>query len=365
MRDLSLTFFAIITSLSLTHCTAPYPKPFPKSSTILTCSDHTTPSDASPKTVILSQKNDEPYASYDPEHADQLTYDLFRPATDREEKLPLVLMIHSGGFLTGKKEEPLFKHFIKDFVHEGYACASINYRTISIMDNPVNILTRILEPISWSEVQIYKSIQDVNTAVRYFKAHHQELNIDPDRIILFGYSAGAILALNHTILEDDEAMISFESSPENCLACLPYQEQKGHSPDSEVYAVIAIAGGIFDLTHIDPEDQTPMLLIHGEDDRMVPYDEGRPFQRFIKDYYFEYEKYSLQIPESVSALMVNLLAPRVQGSSRVFDQLPHSARMITVSGGSHNFIGNGKGQANDCYLQVWKEIQSFTHQIMK
>ena len=367
MRYLFILFLAVISSFTFTHCTLSpsRPKPFQKSSAVLSCTQHAEILNQYQQPSIFTQKNDEPYADYDHSNKEELDYDLFRPQNSLEEKLPLILMIHPGGFLTGKKEEPIFKHFIRDFVSEGFACASINYRTISLLDNPVNILTRILEPVAYSEVQIYKSIQDVNTAIRYFKAHHRELNIDPDRIILFGYSAGAILALNHAVLQDDEAISSFEASPENCLSCLAYKGQKGRTTNSDVYGVISISGGVFDLTHIDPEDQTPMLLIHGDEDRMVPYDEGRPFQRFIKDYFFEYADYSIQIPESVSALMVNLLAPRIHGSSQVYEQLSHSARLITVKGSNHSFIQTGNDKTHDCYKQIWEEIDSFTRQIMK
>ena len=42
---------------------------------------------------------------------------------------------------------------------------------------------------------VYRGIQDVRAAVRYFRANADELGIDPNRIYLIGNSAGAILSL--------------------------------------------------------------------------------------------------------------------------------------------------------------------------
>src|SRR3984957_17629211 len=101
------------------------------------------------------------------------TLDLYSPKKAR--KVPLIVWIHGGGFLFGTKGgfpvEPVPLHLLL----EGYAIASINYR---------------LSP----EAVFPAQLEDCKAAIRWLRAHADEIGIDPNRIGVWGASAGGNLA---------------------------------------------------------------------------------------------------------------------------------------------------------------------------
>lgn len=98
--------------------------------------------------------------------------DVFLPKGD--SPFPLVINIHGGGFKMGSKEmlDPAIAQSLLD---KGIAVASINYR---------------LSP----EAKFPAALEDAKAAVRYLRANAESMNIDPDRFLAFGQSAGGNLA---------------------------------------------------------------------------------------------------------------------------------------------------------------------------
>jgi acetyl esterase/lipase len=101
------------------------------------------------------------------------TLDLYAPK--EAKNAPLIIWIHGGAFLFGSKEgfagEPVPLHLLFD----GFAVASINYRLIP-------------------EALFPAQLEDCKAAVRWLRAHADEFGIDPNRIGVWGASAGAYLA---------------------------------------------------------------------------------------------------------------------------------------------------------------------------
>jgi acetyl esterase/lipase len=85
--------------------------------------------------------------------------------------LPLIINIHGGAFRAGSKENgvPL------EYLAEGYAVASINYRL--------------------SQHAIFPAqLQDCKAAVRWLRANAKQYRLDPNRFAAYGSSAGGHLA---------------------------------------------------------------------------------------------------------------------------------------------------------------------------
>jgi acetyl esterase/lipase len=101
------------------------------------------------------------------------TLDLDTP--QKAKQVPLIVWIHGGAFLFGSKEgfpvEPVPLHFLL----EGYAVASINYR-LSL------------------EAVFPAQLEDCKAAIRWLRAHADEFGVDPNRIGVWGASAGGNLA---------------------------------------------------------------------------------------------------------------------------------------------------------------------------
>lgn len=102
-----------------------------------------------------------------------LALDLYLPANPIRRPAPVVVFLHGGGWSGGTRTTgPDFKRF---FAQDGIAMASIDYRLTPSVTFPQNV-------------------EDVRTAVRWLKANAAAQGLDPERICLWGTSAGGHLA---------------------------------------------------------------------------------------------------------------------------------------------------------------------------
>jgi acetyl esterase/lipase len=97
-------------------------------------------------------------------------FDLYKPRA-ATQSLALVVWVHGGGWRSGSKENV---NQALRLVCRGYAVASIDYRLSD-------------------EATLPSQAHDVKAAVRHLRANAAALGIDPERIALFGSSAGGHL----------------------------------------------------------------------------------------------------------------------------------------------------------------------------
>ena len=97
-------------------------------------------------------------------------FDLYKPRA-ATQPLALVVWVHGGGWRSGSKENV---NQALRLVCRGYAVASIDYRLSD-------------------EATLPSQAHDVKAAVRHLRANAAALGIDPERIALFGSSAGGHL----------------------------------------------------------------------------------------------------------------------------------------------------------------------------
>jgi acetyl esterase/lipase len=149
---------------------------------------------------------------------------------DRPGQVPVVLHFHGGGFHSGNKRRearPLIGHLVS----RGIVCVSANYR---------------LQP----RVSYTQQLADAIDAVEWVCSHAREYGGDPDRIFLVGSSAGAYLAIDAA--------------------------NTGTEPIAGIIGRYGYYGG---LTPKQP--QPPTLVIHGENDLLVPSPDARAFVKRI------------------------------------------------------------------------------------
>jgi len=109
--------------------------------------------------------------AYDPRGGEATVLDLYEPA-DGMAARPAVLFIHGGGWRMGSKEH--FSRLALRLARSGFVTATINYHLVPEGAYPV-------------------AIQDCFCALSWLRAHAAEYGIDPERIAVMGYSAGAHL----------------------------------------------------------------------------------------------------------------------------------------------------------------------------
>ena len=199
--------------------------------------------------------------------------DLYIP--DEGENLPLIIWIHGGAWLGGDKTH----YNPREYLKSGYAGASINYRL--------------------SQHAIFPAqIEDVKAAVRWLRANAETYRLNPNRFAAWGSSAGghlvAMLGTTDDVAEFEvggnlevssrvQAVVDYygptdflqmdahrlpdglvhdaPDSPESKLVGGPIQEHKDR---------VARANPI---TYVS-EDDSPFLIIHGDQDKLVPYQQS-------------------------------------------------------------------------------------------
>ena len=166
-------------------------------------------------------------------------FDLYRPKTDGATLRPLIIWMHGGGFKFGSKEAAGVRVWCSSFARRGYLCAAINYK-----------LGNKSLRFTYNELvtNCYRGVQDVRTALAFFKAHATLWGIDTTRIILAGNSAGGMLALQ-TVYGPDGA----------------------RPTGVGVAAIVNFWGGIFDTAWLHNAG-VPIVSVHGMEDGIVPYD---------------------------------------------------------------------------------------------
>ena len=109
--------------------------------------------------------------SYGP-HEENL-FDIYLPASDAPT--PILIYIHGGGFTGGSRDTSSRDDLVLPMLAEGVAVASIDYRLLQSPDTE-----GVIKPLS-----------DSTRCLQFIRYHHEQLNIDPDNVILMGGSAGA------------------------------------------------------------------------------------------------------------------------------------------------------------------------------
>jgi pimeloyl-ACP methyl ester carboxylesterase len=121
-------------------------------------------------------------AAYGPDSRHRFDIFLPRAAYDGQARTPLAIFIHGGGFSSGAKEDAYSssnQKMIKALLAKGVAFASINYPLISKKNEQEGLI---------------KSLNGAKRALQYLK-YDGSYNIDPQRVVLLGSSAGASTAL--------------------------------------------------------------------------------------------------------------------------------------------------------------------------
>lgn len=157
-----------------------------------------------------------------------------RPSND--EILPVILFVHGGAWVTGSRYH--FMSHANQVIASGFTVFSIDYRLAPKYKFPA-------------------PLADVREAIKYISNNADSLKIDPKKIVIWGYSAGAQLA----------ALASFQKA------------------DGVPQPTLCVVGGTpSDLTNI-PENSSAFSAIFGGTRKQVPdtYRDASPITFVSKD----------------------------------------------------------------------------------
>ena len=208
-----------------------------------------------------------------------LKLDVYRPADGRID-CPVLLFFHGSGWVVSDKREQGFPMMLRLASH-GWACVTANYRLSPRATFPDHLL-------------------DAKAALRWVREHGGEHGMDPSFVIASGASAGGQLAALLALTPHD-----------------PEYQPGWEQVDTTVQGAVLIYG-VFDLTNRlkkrgrgfvkflervvmkvklrdhpeayakgSPVDQVradapPTLIIHGDNDTLVPVEEARYFAETLR-----------------------------------------------------------------------------------
>jgi acetyl esterase/lipase len=208
-----------------------------------------------------------------------LKMDLYLPSA--QDKAPLVVWIHGGGWRAGSKNKPpLLK-----ITEQGFALASISYR--------------------FTDKAIFPAqIHDCKAAVRWLRANASRFGYNADSIAVAGSSAGGHLALlmgtsgDVAKLEGDvggnldqssrvQAVVDY-FGPSDFVLRGQTQPERAYTNDSGSFALLGgVAGRKPDVqieqfaspAHYVSKDDPPLLVYHGKVDKTVLLDQSQHIVR--------------------------------------------------------------------------------------
>ncbi|WP_460219400.1 alpha/beta hydrolase [Psychroserpens sp. MEBiC05023] len=198
----------------------------------------------------------------------KLDMHLFLPnSKEFKGKLPTIVKFHGGSWSEGKPD--WFFSTAESYAKQGWVVAVVEYR----IKGRHNIYP-------------FESVKDAKSAMRWIRENADKYNVDSNKIIATGDSAGGHLSLAITLVEN-------------------WNESTDNLQINPVPNVIIVNSGVYDLTtretkwiteqyknkelakeispnHLFKKSPSKILLIHGEKDRNCPYETATFFYNQMK-----------------------------------------------------------------------------------
>lgn len=190
-----------------------------------------------------------------------LRFDLFRP--DSDDVLPLVVVLHGGGWISGSKEDS--RDLAISLAHQGFAAACPGYRLAPLHPYPA-------------------AVEDVREFVGFTRHQAADWGIDPNRIAVLGNSAGGHLAAMAGVSGEpsqranavvDLCGIADLTRPreQHFMIAWGFLEQFMGVPYDGHEATYQAASPLWQLQSGLP----PFYVVHGEADDVVPVQQSDTF----------------------------------------------------------------------------------------
>jgi acetyl esterase/lipase len=225
-------------------------------------------------------KNDIPYA--DTENPRQ-SLNLILPKSRKKKILPALIYIHGGGWKNGNKDQGVAR--LLPYVESGeYVGISVGYRLSG-------------------EVRWPAQIHDCKAAVRWVRGNAKKYGINPERIGVFGSSAGGHLVAtlgtsgnvkelegslgNYKTMESSVHCVGNFFGPSALLEMSRFPSRIDHdaanSPESQLIGgelqknkKKAIKASPINYV---TKDDCPFIHVHGTNDQLVPYNQSVIFHK--------------------------------------------------------------------------------------
>lgn len=198
-------------------------------------------------------------------------FDYYPPAIkNSRNRIPLIIIGGSSYLMFGGDKDD-YKMIAKYYSEMGYSVFNLNYH-------------KGLIPLPLTDLA-YKGTQSISAGIKEIIYLADEFKIDPDKLTLFGVSAGGISSLMIATLDEDTDELFGVLDMSNRFGSL-YGNSPHISIDINPRVVVTLGAAICDINQIDQSDieNCHFFLIHGENDRIVSPLNDLPFTE-LGDYF--------------------------------------------------------------------------------
>jgi acetyl esterase/lipase len=214
----------------------------------------------------VSLESNIPYDKYK-----ETVLDILQPKAPSKEKRPGVILIHGGGWVNGTKEQRTEYAALK-YAQHGFVVANVEYRLAAVATAPA-------------------AVTDVLKAAQWFHKNAKQYNVDTKRIVVTGDSAGGHLALMVAMTPGSAKL----GPPAKVAAVVNFfgitdVADQLDGPHTQKYAVTwvpeqegrrELAKRVSPMTYVR-KDLPPILTLHGDVDKTVPYEHAVNLTRELK-----------------------------------------------------------------------------------
>lgn len=198
--------------------------------------------------------------------------DVFQPKAPSAKKRPGVLVLHGGGWVEGSRNS-VVAMLCLPYLRQGFVVVNADYRLAKTAPAPA-------------------AVQDALKAAKWFRDNARKYNVDPDKIVVTGDSAGGHLALMVGLAPKSAGFgpSSKVAAVVNFYGITDLQDQI-EGPNMRPYAATwlpeqenrrDLARKLSPVTYVR-KDTPPVLTIHGDADETVPYDQGIQLTKALRD----------------------------------------------------------------------------------
>lgn len=231
-----------------------------------------------------------------------LVADIYKP--DSETPTPAVLLIHGGGW-NEKERRGDMTGIARSLAKRGYLVMNTTYR---------------LTP----EWKFPAQEKDMRQSLEFMRSNSGSLNLDPDRIATFGYSAGGHLAALTGFDPENNVKVVVAGGAPTDLSFWPDGKLTGLLLGGPLEGNEKIYREASPVTHVRPTSP-PVFIYHGTGDDLVPVKHADALISALEKNGVEHETYWIK---GRSHIMAHLFS--AQAVPKVIDFLDHHLRKPPV-----------------------------------